>query len=163
GYHEPIVDVADTPGTEYSVPIHAVPRDLGASPGPYWTRAEIEQGRMGSQARPIAWARDPVDVFFMEIEGSGTLHFPDGREVRITRPVEIPGGLIGWKSVGRFVLTQDAGGAIRGPGRVDIFWGRGPEAELAASDMKQPGELYFVVPRLDGALASRGRRPRCCE
>jgi membrane-bound lytic murein transglycosylase A len=45
------------------------------------------------------------------------------------------------------VLSQDAGGAIRGPGRVDVFWGRGPEAALAASDMKELGELYVVVPK----------------
>ena len=47
----------------------------------------------------------------------------------------------------RFVLNQDTGGAIRGPGRVDLFWGRGPEAELAAGLMKQPGALYFLAPR----------------
>jgi membrane-bound lytic murein transglycosylase A len=39
------------------------------------------------------------------------------------------------------------GGVIRGPGRVDIFWRRGPDAELAASEMKEAGELYFVVPK----------------
>ena len=54
----------------------------------------------------------------------------------------------------RFVLNQDTGGAIRGPGRVDVFWGRGGDAELAASHMKQLGELYFLVPRSSPA----GRR-----
>jgi membrane-bound lytic murein transglycosylase A len=49
--------------------------------------------------------------------------------------------------VSRFVLNLDTGGAIRGPGRVDVFWGRGVEAELAAGLMKQPGELYFLVPK----------------
>jgi membrane-bound lytic murein transglycosylase A len=67
--------------------------------------------------------------------------------IRTMRPVEAVDGLVGWKPVGRFVLSQDAGGAIRGPGRVDIFWGRGPDADLAASDMKEPGELYFLVPK----------------
>jgi membrane-bound lytic murein transglycosylase A len=28
-----------------------------------------------------------------------------------------------------------------------VFWGRGPEAELAAGLMRQSGELYFLVPR----------------
>jgi membrane-bound lytic murein transglycosylase A len=49
--------------------------------------------------------------------------------------------------VSRFVLNQDTGGAIRGAGRVDVFWGRGNDAELAASEMKQLGDLYFLVPR----------------
>ena len=260
GYHEPIIDAAEAPGGEYRVPILGVPRDLAtARPGAYWTRSDIEQGRLGNLARPLGWARDTVDVFFMEIEGSGTLRLPGGRELRVgyaatnsrpyrsigrlliqegritreamtmrvlrewlaaypeerdrvlrhnesyvffrvlpgapvgslgvpltpgrsiatdprvfpraslafirtMRPVEMPGGLIGWKPVARFVLSQDAGGAIRGPGRVDIFWGRGPEANLAASDMKESGELYFVVPRATAAGAGGlpGRRPQCC-
>ena len=84
GYHEPIIDAAEAPGGEYRVPILGVPRDLSAARrGAYWTRAEIEQGRLGDRARPLAWARDPVDVFFMEIEGSGTLRFPGGRELRV--------------------------------------------------------------------------------
>ena len=35
-------------------------------------------------------------------------------------------------------------------GRVDAFWGLGPDADLAASEMKQPGELYVLVPKRPG-------------
>ena len=44
-----------------------------------------------------------------------------------------------------FVLNQDEGGAIRGPHRVDIFWGMGAEAEYVASRMKYPGKLYYLL------------------
>lgn len=44
-----------------------------------------------------------------------------------------------------FVLAQDAGSAITGPGRVDLFWGHGPDAELSAGHMKNQGRLYFLV------------------
>lgn len=44
-----------------------------------------------------------------------------------------------------FVLNQDEGGAIRGPHRVDIFWGTGGEAEYVASRMKHPGKLYYLL------------------
>jgi membrane-bound lytic murein transglycosylase A len=258
GYHEPIIEAAEARGGEYRVPILGVPRDLSAARrGAYWTRAEIEQGRLGDRARPLAWARDPVDVFFMEIEGSGTLRFPGGREVRVgyaatnarpyrsigwlliqegkiareamtmralrewlaaypeertrvlrhnesyvffrtlsgepvgslgvpltpgrsiatdprvfpraslafvrtMRPVEMPDGSIAWKAFARFVLSQDAGGAIRGPGRADIFWGRGPDAALAASHMKESGELYLVVPKVNAAGALPDRQTQCC-
>src|SRR5262249_12421292 len=74
--------------------------------------------------------------------------------VKTTRPVAQPDGQVVWKPVSRFVLSQDTGGAIRGPGRVDIFWGRGPEAELAASDMKESGELYFLVPKARETIAT---------
>ena len=50
-----------------------------------------------------------------------------------------------WKRCARFAMNQDTGGAITGPGRVDIFWGSGPYAEIAAGHMKQIGELYFLI------------------
>jgi membrane-bound lytic murein transglycosylase A len=43
------------------------------------------------------------------------------------------------------VLNQDTGGAIQGAGRVDLFWGNGLYAEIAAGHMKHEGELYFLV------------------
>ncbi len=45
----------------------------------------------------------------------------------------------------RLVLNQDTGGAVRGLGRVDLFWGQGREAELSAGNMKQEGKLFFLV------------------
>ena len=52
------------------------------------------------------------------------------------------------------MLNQDTGGAIRGAGRVDFFWGRGEAAAFAAGLMRQPGRLYFLVPR-----AATGKAP----
>lgn len=54
-----------------------------------------------------------------------------------------------WQPTGRFVLDQDTGGAIRGPHRVDLFWGRGPSAKQAAGVMKNNGRLVYFVPRPD--------------
>jgi membrane-bound lytic murein transglycosylase A len=46
----------------------------------------------------------------------------------------------------RLVLNQDTGGAIRGPGRVDLFCGFGPEAEALAGHLQHRGTLYFIGP-----------------
>jgi len=46
----------------------------------------------------------------------------------------------------RLVFAQDTGGAIRGPVRADVFFGRGPAAEDYAGRMKQPGRLYVLFP-----------------
>jgi membrane-bound lytic murein transglycosylase A len=54
------------------------------------------------------------------------------------------GEIVGWEEFSRFVVNQDTGGAIRGAGRADLFWGRGPYAELAAGHMKHDGELYVL-------------------
>ncbi len=50
-----------------------------------------------------------------------------------------------WIDFSRFALNQDTGGAIRGTGRADLFWGNGENAEIAAGYMQHPGNLYFLV------------------
>ncbi len=60
------------------------------------------------------------------------------------RPVAQGEGLA-FKDFNRFISTHDTGSAIRGPGRVDLFWGTGPTAETEASSMKAPGELYLFI------------------
>jgi membrane-bound lytic murein transglycosylase A len=47
----------------------------------------------------------------------------------------------------RFFLIQDTGGAIRGHGRADLFWGRGAEAEWRAGHLKHGGRLFLLVAR----------------
>jgi membrane-bound lytic murein transglycosylase A len=55
------------------------------------------------------------------------------------------GEIVDWVPLNRFVFPQDSGAAIKGAGRVDLFWGHGYYAELAASHMKEDGKLYFLV------------------
>ena len=50
-----------------------------------------------------------------------------------------------WDNLNRFVLNQDTGGAIKGAHRGDIFFGSGEYAEVAASSLKHPGEMYFLI------------------
>jgi len=53
--------------------------------------------------------------------------------------------IIAWEPMERFVFPQDSGSAIKGTGRVDVFWGNGDYAETTANHMKHPGKLYFLV------------------
>ncbi len=63
-----------------------------------------------------------------------------------TKPLaDTNGKVVDWQEFSRFVLNQDTGGAIRGPGRADLFWGGGAYAETAAGHMKQDGELFFLI------------------
>ncbi|OGR15866.1 MAG: hypothetical protein A2X81_13925 [Desulfobacterales bacterium GWB2_56_26] len=55
------------------------------------------------------------------------------------------GRISDWKTMHRFVFPQDSGAAIKGTGRVDVFFGQGEYAEVAANHMKEPGKLYFLV------------------
>ena len=65
--------------------------------------------------------------------------------IETQKPVIENGAVKEWVPFTRFVLNQDTGGAIRGPGRVDLFWGQGADAELSAGSMQQEGKLYFLV------------------
>jgi len=55
------------------------------------------------------------------------------------------GNITGWIPLNRFVFPQDSGAAIKGTGRVDIFWGTGNYAEVAANHMHEEGALFFLV------------------
>jgi membrane-bound lytic murein transglycosylase A len=50
---------------------------------PYFDRAAIEQGVLGRHAPIVAWAADPIEMFFLEVQGSGILRLPDGDTMRI--------------------------------------------------------------------------------
>ena len=209
---------------------------------PYFTREDIEEsGLLGGRNLELFWVNDPIDLFFMHIQGSGKIRFPDGnimqvsyaqknghpyrsigrylldkekltssemthqsikkylREhpeelsdilnynksyvffrivehgpigalgltltsgrsiatdldlfpkgalafVRLRKPIfDKNGNIKTWEIFSRFVLNQDTGGVIKGPGRVDLFCGAGSDAEMLAGSLKEDGELYFLV------------------
>lgn len=100
-----------------------------------WSAAEGALGNLGKEltaGRSIA-----VDQSCLP---PGSLGFLFSRT-----PAVENGKMNGWKNLHRFVVAQDTGSAIRGPGRVDLFLGTGPEAGLLAGKMKEPGKLFFLV------------------
>jgi len=64
--------------------------------------------------------------------------------INTTIPIVEDGKLV-TRSIRRFVLDQDTGGAIKGAGRVDIFMGTGQVAKDRAGLMNNDGELYYLV------------------
>lgn len=90
GYFEPQILASRTRRPGYEVPIYAQPAELDAartrSDGKkitYFSRAEIEDGAIADKAAVIAWAADPVELFFLHIQGSGQLLLPDGQIMRV--------------------------------------------------------------------------------
>jgi membrane-bound lytic murein transglycosylase A len=49
----------------------------------YYTRGEIEDGALAGRGLEIGWAADPVEFFFLQIQGSGQLIGPEGEVLRI--------------------------------------------------------------------------------
>jgi membrane-bound lytic murein transglycosylase A len=107
GYYEPEISGQRTQAPGFDVPVYGMPSDLvrgwpddtppeqrtGRAPlgrydengkfVPYYSRAEIEAGALAGKAPVIAWAADPIDLFFVEIQGSGRLRAPDGSVMRL--------------------------------------------------------------------------------
>lgn len=76
-------------------------------------------------------------------------HFPAGALafVVVDVPVTKDGAVVGWRRRARFVVDQDTGGAIVGPGRVDLYMGADADADAAAGVMKREGALYYLLLR----------------
>ena len=100
GYYEPEIRGSRVRLPGYDVPVYAKPPELlDANPQtgargrgrvdesgayvPFYDRAEIEDGALAGRGLEIAWAADPVDLFFLQIQGSGRLRLPDGGVMRI--------------------------------------------------------------------------------
>ena len=100
-----------------------------------WTETHGAVGNLGKELTAGRSVAVDQDCF-----PAGALGFLFSR-----KPVIKQGKLIRWQPMHRFILVQDTGSAIRGPGRIDLFWGTGPEAGLQAGQMKEPGNLYFFI------------------
>jgi len=50
---------------------------------PYASRAEIEHGALAQRNLELFWVDDPVDAFFLQIQGSGRIRLPDGSTARV--------------------------------------------------------------------------------
>jgi len=248
GYYIPETQGSRTPAPGYAVPVYRTPPDLirctkqDGTTGRgridetgtcvlYFTRPEIEDGAISGKGLEIAYAADPIELFFIEIQGSGELRLPDGNIMRIgydnqngrdyvaigrllrERGVLPPGGtsmqaIKDWMranpeqgralmrenlsyiffkelsgpplgSLGlpitpratvaadpKFIplgapvflamdrleanglwVAQDVGGAIKGPNRVDTFWGGGPDATAIAGGMSAKGHALILLPK----------------
>jgi membrane-bound lytic murein transglycosylase A len=82
-YFEPELTASRTPSATYRFPVYRTPPDL--RPGqPFLTRAEIENsGVLSGRGLEIAWLRDPVDLYYLQVQGSGRLRFADGAVLRL--------------------------------------------------------------------------------
>ena len=77
-------------------------------------------------------------------------YFPQGAPafIRMRKPVfDAMGNITSRVGFSRFVLNQDRGSAIKGPGRVDLFCGFGDQAQATAGTIKEHGEMYFLLKR----------------
>lgn len=105
GYYEPLIEGSRTRGGRFQAPLLKRPTDLvdivepaqrsavggqltharqtRAGLVPFATRADIEAGALDGQGLELIWLADPVEVFFLQIQGSGRVRLTDGTTVRV--------------------------------------------------------------------------------
>lgn len=173
GYYEPEVQGALTPGDGFDVPVYGKPADLAMSAGegansggavrlaaggavPYYDRAQIEDGALKGRGLEIVYLRDPIDLFFMQIQGSARVRLPDGRVLRLSydgyngHPTTMVGRLLIQRGlVPRDEMSMD---------RIRAFMEQNPDA---GRDLRRENRsfVFFKAGALsddDGAMGAQG-------
>jgi peptidoglycan lytic transglycosylase A len=149
GYYEPVMQGSRTPQGEFKTPIYKRPPDLvtfvdetqRATAGtlthgrktekgmePHLTRAAIDQGGLAGKHLELVYLADPVEVFFLQIQGSGRVKLTDGSTIRVHYD-----GKNGhpYKSIGRYLMDKGllaadkiSMGALKSWLRADLERGR---------------------------------------
>ncbi|MEP5928322.1 MAG: MltA domain-containing protein [Nitratireductor sp.] len=83
GYFEPELDGSKRRSSRYRYPVYAMPPEARVS-RPWFPRRDIVQGGvMNGRGLEIAWVDDPVELFFLQIQGSGRIKLPGGQTIRL--------------------------------------------------------------------------------
>jgi membrane-bound lytic murein transglycosylase A len=126
GYYQPVIDGSSTPTADHRYPLYRTPPDLivaeqvtlepmmtverivGRAHGeefmPYYSRREIDEiGALRGRGLEIAWVKDPVELFFLHIQGSGIVSLPDGGQLNVGYAAQN-----GWpyRSIGRLLIDN---------------------------------------------------------
>lgn len=107
GYYEPEISGARAQGGPYQYPIYAVPDDLKLSG---LSRRDIDEGQpLAGKGLEIAWLCDPLDVFFLQVQGSGRVRLPSGDVIRVGFAAKngLPYTSIGRVLIDRGIVTAD--------------------------------------------------------
>ncbi len=181
GYYEPEIAGSRTRRAGFTTPVYAMPADLergwpedmavtertGRAPlsrklpsgkyVPYYDRAEIDAGALAGRGLELAWAADPVELFFLHIQGSGRLITPEGQVIRI--------GYAGqngreYVAIGR--ILRDKGVLGEGPGKYPgsmqglMAWIRDNPEEGRKVMHQNRSYVFFRELTGDGPLGSIG-------
>lgn len=125
GYYEPLLDGARKRSGRFQTPLYRAPDDLltidlsnvypelkgmrlrgrlqGNKVVPYFSRAELA-GADAVTGREIAWVADPVDAFFLQVQGSGRVHLADtGETIRVAYADQ---NGYPYRSIGRYLVDR---------------------------------------------------------
>lgn len=175
GYYEPELRASHTKHDGYQTPVYGVPSDLvtvdlgafreklkgesisgrieGRRLVPYATRAEID-ARGLPNAPVLFYAADPIDVFFLQVQGSGRVVFDDGTRARV--------GYAGkngraYTAIGRTLISRGALTKENVSMQTIRAWLKAHPKEAAGVMQTNAAYTFFtLLPAGDPALSSSG-------
>ncbi|WP_418592583.1 murein transglycosylase A [Ponticoccus sp. (in: a-proteobacteria)] len=151
GYFEPELRGSPYETETYRYPIYAMPPEA-AETRPWFTRREIlTSGVMQGRGLEIAWVDDPVELFFLQIQGSGRVRFPDGRTIRVGY-----GGFNGhpYRSIGKEMVRRGIYEAHQVSARVIRSWVR--RNPLIGEELLYHNASYVFFREVSEVPADRG-------
>jgi membrane-bound lytic murein transglycosylase A len=170
GYYQPVLDGSLIKKAPYLYPLYTIPPDLVIKPSKgstrkrigrlegeiftsYWTRAEIDT-RNKAAGSELAWLKDPLDVFFLQVQGSGLIRLRDGtlRGIHYAAKNGHPYRSIGKYMVqtGRISLKEASMETIR------TYINNHPQ-ERQEILFTNPSYIFFNWTRGHGAIGNLGR------
>ncbi|MGD2139791.1 MAG: murein transglycosylase A [Burkholderiales bacterium] len=177
GYYEPLLRGSRTRTQKYRYPLYSAPDDLltidvdalfpelkgervrgrrvDGHVVPYYTRAEIETGIDSLRGREILWVDDPVELFFLHIQGSGRVELDNGEIVRVGYANHNGHP---YRSVGRILIDRGeltiANASMQGIKQ----WGRKHPDQLQAVLAENPAYVFFreLPSNDDGPIGALG-------
>jgi len=177
GYYQPLLRGSRTPTAKYRYPLYSQPGDLisvelaelypelahkrirgrlvGQKLVPYYSRGEIETQPSPLQGQELLWVDDIIDLFFLQIQGSGIIVLESGERIQVGYADHNGYGYrsIGRELVDRGELTLDEA-SMQGIKR----WARSHPAQLRELLNTNPGYVFFreLPAGLPGPLGALG-------
>jgi len=134
----------------YQIPLYRKPPELGSQPP---TRAEIEDGALAGRGLELLWVDDPIDAFFLQIQGSGRIRLSKKRVVRVGYDGQNGQPYV---SVGRLLIER--GIILRDKLTLPAIgsWMKAHPEAGAALRRENPSYVFFHEVKGDGPIGSEG-------
>jgi membrane-bound lytic murein transglycosylase A len=151
GYYEIELDGSSQRWGRYQTPIYRRPPELGS--GFHYSRAEIEDGALTGRGLELFWVDNPIDAFFLQIQGSGRIRLRNGRIVRVGydgrngQPYIAVGGLL--LARGLIPRTELSMATIRA-------WMSERPVAAALLRRENPSYVFFREVKGDGPIGAEG-------